>query len=153
MGKIKEKNMSKVITQLKQLQADAHALFIKMHNYHWNVKGMDFFPVHNQTEEIYNTMSTLYDDTAERVLQLGGKPHLTMSELAKATKIKEETKDSFRSIEVVKSIIAEYKYLCKSFSKLSDIAEKEGDKTTTAFADDNVTSLEKQLWMLGAMIK
>jgi starvation-inducible DNA-binding protein len=76
-----------------------------------------------------------------------------MSELAKATRIEEETKDSFRSIEVVKSIISEYKYLCKSFSKLSDTAEKEGDKTTVAFADDNVATLEKQLWMLGAMIK
>ena len=38
--------MSKVIKQLKQIQADAHALYIKVHNYHWNVKGMDFHPVH-----------------------------------------------------------------------------------------------------------
>ncbi len=54
--------MSQVITQLKQLQADSHALYIKIHNYHWHVKGMDFMPVHEQTEEIYNEMSVLYDD-------------------------------------------------------------------------------------------
>ncbi|NKQ41063.1 MAG: DNA starvation/stationary phase protection protein [Sulfurovum sp.] len=145
--------MSKVVTQLKQLQADAHALFIKTHNYHWNVKGMDFYPVHNQTEEIYNTMSVLYDDTAERVIQLGDKPYLTMGQLMKATKIKEETKDSFRSKYVVESIINDFKYLCKSFGKLSTASEDANDKTTAAFADDNVAILEKQIWMLGAMVK
>ncbi len=145
--------MSKVISQLKQIQSDAHALYVKVHNYHWNVQGMDFFPVHNHTEEIYNEMSTLYDDTAERVLQLGEKPYLTMSELIKATKIDEEKKDSFNSKEVVTKIISDYNYLLKSFGKLSDVAEKEGDKTTVTFADDNVVSLEKQLWMLGSMVK
>ena len=57
--------MSKVIKQLKQIQADAHALYIKVHNYHWNVKGMDFHPVHAYTEGLYNEMSVLFDDMAE----------------------------------------------------------------------------------------
>jgi len=145
--------MSKVVSGLKQIQADAHALFIKIHNYHWNVEGMDFHPVHLQTEEIYNTMSTLYDDAAERVIQLGEKPHLTTGQLVKDTKIKEETKNSFRSKYVVESIIKDFKYLGKAFSKLSDAAEDAKDKTTAAFADDNVAILEKQIWMLGAMVK
>lgn len=145
--------MSKTIEQLKQLQADAHALYIKIHNYHWNVEGMDFFPVHNHTEEIYNNMSTLYDDAAERVLQLGEKPYLTMSELLKATKIKEEKGNSFKSKEVVKAIISDYKYLLKSFKDISQTAGDADDKTTEAFADDHVSKLEKDLWMLGNMLK
>lgn len=145
--------MSKVIKQLKQLQADAHALYVKTHNYHWNVKGMDFFPIHNSTEEIYNNMSVLYDDTAERVIQLGGKPHLTMSELVKATKIKEEKGDSFRSKEIMKSIISDCNYLLKSFRDLSEVASEAGDKTTEAFADDHVAKLEKELWMYGSMVQ
>ena len=145
--------MSKVTKNLKQLQADAHALFVKIHNYHWNVKGMDFAPVHLKTEEIYNTMATLYDDAAERVIQLGGKPYLTVSDLAKATNIKEEKGDTFKSKEVVKNIIADYKYLHGLFQELSDEADKANDKTTAAFADDNVAVLEKELWMLDSMIK
>lgn len=145
--------MSKVTKNLKQLQADAHALFVKIHNYHWNVKGMDFAPVHLKTEEIYNTMATLYDDAAERVIQLGGKPYLTLDDLAKATNIKTEKNDTFKSKEVVKNIIADYKYLHKLFQELSDDADKANDKTTAAFADDNVAVLEKELWMLDSMIK
>ena len=145
--------MSKVISHLKQLQADSHALYVKLHNYHWNVKGMDFIPVHNKTEEIYTNMSTLYDDVAERVIQLGDKPYLCMSELAKATKITEEKGDSFKSKEIVKNIIEDFKYLLKLFKKLSDEADKVNDKATTAFADDNITFLEKEIWILGAMLK
>lgn len=145
--------MSKVTKQLKQIQADAHVLFIKIHNYHWNVKGMDFSPVHLKTEEIYNNMAVLYDDAAERTIQLGAKPHLTMGELAKATKIKEEKGDTFKSKEIVKHIIEDFEYLHKSFQDLSDAADDANDKATAAFADDNVAILEKELWMLGSMLK
>jgi DNA-binding ferritin-like protein len=61
--------MSKVIKQLKQIQADAHALYIKVHNYHWNVKGMDFHPVHAYTEGLYNEMSVLFDDMQKNIDQ------------------------------------------------------------------------------------
>jgi len=145
--------MTKVINQLLQLQADAHALYVKIHNYHWNVTGMDFTPVHLKTEEIYTNMSVLYDDAAERIIQLGAKPYLTISALAKATKIKEEKRDTFKSKDVLKNIITDFEYLHKLFSKLSDEAEKAGDKATGAFADDNVALLEKELWMLGSMLK
>ena len=145
--------MSQVISQLKQLQADGHALFVKLHNYHWNVKGMDFNPVHEHTESIYNSMATLYDDAAERVIQLGDTPYLKMSELVSATKIQEENGTSFTSKEIVKSIISDFEYLLKSFKNLSDVADEAGDKTTAAFADDNAASYEKELWILGAMLK
>lgn len=141
------------IKQLKQLQADAHALYVKVHNYHWNVEGMDFFPVHNYTEEIYNNMSELYDATAERILQLGNKPYLTMGELIEATNIKEEKNNSFKSKDVVKAIISDYKYLLEAFTKLSAAAVDQEDKTTEAFADENVAKLQKDLWMLGSMTK
>ena len=145
--------MSKIVKQLKQIQADAHALYIKTHNYHWNVKGMDFFPVHSYTQKIYEEMSELYDDMAEKVLILGEKPYLTIEELAKETKIETETKDSFKSREILESIIKDYKYLLEAFKTLSNTAEKDGDKSTQAFADDKVSKFEKDLWMLGNMVK
>ena len=145
--------MSKVIIELTQLQADAHALYVKIHNYHWNVVGMDFTPVHLKTEEIYTNMGILYDDTAERIIQLGAKPLLTLDTLMKQTKIKTETKDTFKSKYVLKNIIKDFEYLLKVFQRLSDAADKVGDKATAAFADDNVAILEKELWMLGSMLK
>ncbi|MCT7909279.1 DNA starvation/stationary phase protection protein [Arcobacter lacus] len=145
--------MSKVVKQLKQIQADAHALYVKIHNFHWNVKGMDFHPVHSYTEDVYNQMSELYDDMAERVLILGDKPYLTIDELAKATKIETETKDTFKSKEIVEKIIVDFEYLLKAFKKLSETAAEAEDKGTEAFADEKVAKFEKNLWMLGNMVK
>lgn len=145
--------MSKVISQLNQIQADAHALYVKIHNYHWNVKGMDFHPVHSYTEGVYNDMSELYDDAAERAIILGGKALLTIDELVKTTKIKTETGTSFKSKEVVEKIIADFEYLLKSFKELSELAGEADDKGTEAFADDKVAKLEKDLWMLNSMTK
>ena len=142
-----------VILELKQLQADAHGLFVKIHNYHWNVKGLDFHPVHLKTEEMYNSMAVLYDDTAERIIQLGGTPHLKIIELFNAMKIKEEVNSTFTSKEVISNIIEDFEYLLNHFKTLSKISEEDNDRTTISFADNNIATYEKELWMLKAMIK
>jgi len=145
--------MSKVIKQLKQIQADAHALYVKIHNYHWNVKGMDFHPIHSYTQNVYNEMSELYDDAAERVIMLGDKPYLTLEELIKATKIETEKGSSFKSKEIIAKIFKDFDHLLKEFKDLSELASKDEDKTTEAFADEKVAKLEKDLWMLNSMLK
>ena len=145
--------MSSVVKQLKQIQADANALYVKIHNYHWNVKCMDFHPVHAYTEGLYNQMSVLYDDAAERAIILGEKPYLTMQELIDATKIETETADSFKSREIVERIIKDFNYLLDAFKILSDLSSNAGDRGTEAFADEKVAKLEKDLWMLSSMLK
>jgi starvation-inducible DNA-binding protein len=145
--------MSKTVELLKQLQADAQVLFVKFHNYHWNVEGMDFFPVHNQTEEMYNSMATLFDDAAERVIQLGGTPYITLAQVLSASKIKEEENNSFRSKYIVEAIVKDYEYLLDLFKQIDESADSKGDTTTSAFAQDNIANLEKTLWMLGAMLR
>ncbi|NLO17532.1 MAG: DNA starvation/stationary phase protection protein [Arcobacter butzleri] len=145
--------MSKTVELLKQLQADAQVLFVKFHNYHWNVEGMDFFPVHNQTEEMYNSMATLFDDAAERVIQLGGTPYVTLAQVLGASKIKEEENNSFRSKYIVEAIVKDYEYLLDLFKQIDESADSKGDTTTSAFAQDNIANLEKTLWMLGAMLR
>jgi starvation-inducible DNA-binding protein len=114
---------------------------------------MDFHPVHAYTEGLYNEMSVLFDDMAERAIILGDKPYLTIEELSKATKIETEKGDSFKSREIVEKITADFEYLLKSFKKLSVAASEEDDKGTEAFADEKVAKLEKDLWMLGNMQK
>lgn len=142
--------MSKVTKTLKQLQADSHALFLKLHNYHWNIKGMQFFPIHNMTEEAYDAMAELFDATAERVIQLGSKAITSPSELLSLTKIEEEKNDSFDAKTVVDNMIKDYKYLVETFKELADSADDSDDPTTVSLAEDNIADLEKKIWMLEA---
>jgi len=144
--------MNTTITLLNQIQADAHALYVKLHNYHWNVKGMYFYAIHNKTEELYNKMSELYDATAERAIQLGGKAVLTAGALAALTAIEEEKGESFDARAVLGSIIKDLGYLKAKFQELAAAADGQGDSTTVALAEGEIAELEKEIWMLNASV-
>ncbi|RXJ88955.1 DNA starvation/stationary phase protection protein [Arcobacter sp. CECT 8983] len=144
--------MKNHIKQLKVLQASSLVMFTKLHNYHWNIKGMQFFPVHEMTEKMYEQFSTLYDDCAERILQLGNKPFVLLTDLEKNSFIKEDKKSDFEAEYVLKNILADFETFLEEFKKLSKTAEKNDDSTTVTFADDNITHLEKNIWMIKATL-
>lgn len=137
---------------LKQLQADSLVFFTKMHNYHWNVKGKDFPQVHAATEEIYNNFANIFDDLAERIIQLGDIPYVTLKEVLDKAKIKEESKTSFNSKEILESVLEDYKYFLTNFKNLSEVSAKQNDTTTQGYADSQVVHLEKAIWMLNAQL-
>ncbi|EAI4298426.1 DNA starvation/stationary phase protection protein [Campylobacter lari] len=142
-----------VTKQLLQLQADAHHLWVKFHNYHWNVKGLQFFSIHEYTEKAYEEMAELFDDCAERVLQLGEKAIVCSKTLLESAKAPKAQKDCFTPVEVLELIREDYKYLLGEFKKLNEEAEKASDTTTAAFAQENIAKYEKVLWMLNSTIQ
>lgn len=144
--------MKKVIKQLKVVQASSLVMFTKLHNYHWNITGMQFFPIHEMTEKFYDEFNGLYDDAAERILQLGDKPLILLNELSENSVIKEDKKSDFGAEYVLKNILKDFETLLKEFKKLSQLADEAQDNTTVAFADEQVAHLEKNIWMISASL-
>ncbi|MCR6574076.1 Dps family protein [Campylobacter insulaenigrae] len=142
-----------VTKQLLQLQADAHSLWIKFHNYHWNVKGLQFFSVHEYTEKAYEEMAQLFDECAERVLQLGEKAIICPNKLLENAGAPKTQKECFTPVEVLELIREDYKYLLSEFKKLNEVSDKANDTTTAAFAQENIAKYEKVLWMLNSTIQ
>jgi starvation-inducible DNA-binding protein len=140
--------MSKKTEILIKLQADSMVMFTKLHNYHWNIKGMQFYGLHQKTEEFYNTFGTMFDDVAERLLQIGSTPLVTLKDILEKATIKEDNKTTFEAHYIVENILADFDYLTKTLKELG--ANSEGDPTTTAFVDEKVAYLEKEKWMLRA---
>ncbi len=139
---------NKLITQLNNNLADVQVLYVKLHNYHWNIQGPQFFEIHRVTEEYYNFFALQYDDIAERILQLGGKPFNTMKQYLENAQIKEEEKNTFTTEDVVNGLIKDFEYLANQLRHTSDLAGIEKDNTTVNMADDFVQWLEKAIWML-----
>lgn len=137
---------------LKQLQADALVFFTKVHNYHWNVKGKDFPQVHSTTEGIYNNFAEIFDSLAERIIQLGDTPYVTLKEVLDKAKVKEDSKTSFKSKEILESVLEDYKYFLANFRELSKVAAKQDDTTTQGYVDSQVAHLEKAIWMINAQL-
>ena len=144
--------MNKIVQTLKQIQADSAVFYIKLHNYHWNVKGADFHPVHSALENMYDEITEQMDEVAERVIQIGEKPFVTLKDMLAASKIKEDKGTSFGSKTILKSILPDYEYFLKSFRELSDLADDANDKATVGLADEKIAALEKAIWMLKAQL-
>lgn len=141
---------AQLISKLNKNLSNLQVLYVKLHNYHWNVKGMRFFQIHNLTEEYYEKLAGLYDEVAERILQIGGKPFSSMSEYLENADIKEEARKEFGEEEILRNILADFELLLSEYKAISDVADELGDKGTVGFADENIGHFEKAIWMLKA---
>jgi starvation-inducible DNA-binding protein len=141
---------TELIQQLNRTLSNIQVLYIKLHNYHWNVKGPNFFNIHNLTEEYYNYFGEQFDEVAERILQLQAKPLTTLQEYTGNATLKEESRKDFSHGEVIQNLIADFRVVHQDFQKLSTLASENEDSTTAALADENLQWLEKALWMLQA---
>lgn len=144
--------MSKIIEGLNRLTADSMALYQKLHHYHWNVTGEDFFALHAKFEELYNYFSVVLDDSAERVLTLGGTPPRTLGEVLETTQIHEDG-GLPEPQDMVKAIIADFHKVLESTLPIAEAADEARDRATAAMLDDLRVRLEKEIWLLSAYIK
>lgn len=142
-----------LIDKLNKTLSDIQVVYVKLHNYHWNVQGPHFFNIHNLTEEYYEYFAEQYDEIAERVLQLGGTPFSRMKDYLEHATVKEDSNTVFTAQPVLQNLLNDFGYLQQEFKKLSVQAAETGDTTTGNLADDNVQWLEKAMWMLSASLK
>lgn len=142
----------KLLVLMNKNLANLQLLYVKLHNYHWNVKGMNFKQVHELTESYYEYYAKQYDDVAERILQLGGKPLSSMKDYLTAASIKEEIKNDFDGKFVLSSVLRDFELLNSEFKGISKAADDDNDVPTSNIADENVAWLEKQIWMIKASL-
>lgn len=151
--KRKENNMSKVIDRLTHHVADMNVLYVKLHNFHWNLEGADFLTVHAKIEEYYNELHDQMDALAERAVQLGGKAPGCMKEYLSLACLKEEATKAFKSRDVFASMKGDYEALVREFKETLKEADSEGDIATSDLMGELIDSFEKTIWMVGASLK
>ncbi len=140
---------AEITDSLNQLLANYSVHYQKLRNFHWNVKGADFFDVHEQFEEQYNDVKVAIDDIAERIRVFGQTPLSTMREYLDAAEIKESGTD-LTSMEMVKEIIRDYEVLLEYMFKVIEYAIDNGDSGTEDMVKSFVKKTEKNHWMMSA---
>ncbi len=143
--------MSAEVTKgLNSLAADAMVLYQKLHHYHWNISGKEFFSLHAKFQELYEYFALVLDDVAERVLTIGGKPPRTLAEVLTLASLKEDPDLPKNEKEFIQNTIADLQALVTSIHKLTETAEKANDRGTIVLLDDLSGQIEKHIWMLKA---
>lgn len=134
----------------KQL-ANWTVLFMKLHHYHWYVKGEHFFTLHDKFEELYGEAAANIDDLAERLLAVGGQPIGTLKESLEYASVKEATGNETAG-EMVKAIAEDFGLMMGELKEGIDIAADDGDVSTEDLLLAIYASIEKHKWMLDAFV-
>ncbi|MEF2967606.1 Dps family protein [Paenibacillus sp. M1] len=137
--------------QLNLQIANWTVLYTKLHNFHWFVKGPNFFTLHEKFEELYNEAAGNIDELAERLLAIGGKPVATLSEsLAIATL--SEAKGGETPEGMVAAVVADFGVVIDELKQGMAAAEAAEDEATSDLLLGIVSALEKHNWMLNAYL-
>jgi starvation-inducible DNA-binding protein len=149
---IAKKDREAVAKQLARLLADTYSLYLKTHNFHWNVTGPQFNSLHAMFETQYNALWLAADEVAERIRILDVFAPGSYSQFAKLTSIKEEPgvpewKD------MVAQLVEGHEIAAATSRDTIKAAEAVGDEGTADMVTGRLKDHEKTAWMLRSLLK
>ncbi|WP_459212442.1 Dps family protein [Aquimarina rhabdastrellae] len=137
------------VDALNVLLADYHLHYQKLRNFHWNVKGQNFFQLHEKFEELYEDAKLKIDEIAERILTLRAQPVSNFSDYLQLSNIKEASSDLVDH-DMVSAILSDYEILLNQLNTVTKLAEDTEDNGTLDITGTYIGELEKTSWMLHA---
>jgi starvation-inducible DNA-binding protein len=141
--------MANIHEVLNKQIANWSVLYVKLHNYHWYVKGQQFFTLHAKFQELYEEAALHVDEIAERLLALQGKPVAKMADYLSLASVK-EADGSENAQQMVAATIADFSTIVGELKSGISLAQEAGDETTADMLLAIHTALEKHVWMLRA---
>jgi len=142
-------NVSKeqVVTALSKLLADTYTLYLKTHNYHWNVTGPMFNTLHTLFETEYTEYALAVDEIAERIRAVGARAPGSYSEFAEIASVKED-RGSPPALEMIANLVADQETTAESARRVVKAAEAAGDQASADLGVRRMETHEKNAWML-----
>lgn len=133
---------------LNEYLSDLKVLACKLQNYHWNVKGKDFFIMHEKLEEYYACANKSIDEIAESILMLGGQPVGSLKDFSANARIKEAINEKICSMEIFNTLIQDYNTLLEKTIKIKEEADNKKIYLISTIMDDLINDYNKKIWML-----
>ena len=148
---ISKKDRAAIADGLGHLLADTYSLYLKTHNFHWNVTGPMFQTLHLMFETQYNELWTATDLIAERIRSLGHFAPGSYTEFGKLSSIK-ETPGVPKAREMIKLLVSGHEAVTRTARSLYPAVEKAGDEATADLLTQRIQLHEKTAWMLRSLL-
>ena len=148
---IGDKDRKKIATQLSKLLADSYTLYLKTHNYHWNVTGPQFNALHTMFEQQYTELAAAVDEIAERIRALGITAPGSYSEFARLTAVEEGTGQESAE-EMIRQLVVGQEAVVRTARKAFPAADAANDEPTADLLTQRMQVHEKNAWMLRSML-
>jgi starvation-inducible DNA-binding protein len=141
-----------VALELTHLLADTYTLYLKTHNFHWNVTGPMFQTLHLMFETQYNELALAVDLIAERLRALGHVAPGSYAEYSRLTSIPEST-DVPPATEMVDQLAAGQEAVVRTARKAFKAADAASDQVTLDLLTQRMQIHEKTGWMLRSLLE
>ena len=133
---------------LYQCVAETAVTTMMAQNFHWNVTGMAFGPLHALFQEIYEDHFTAQEDLAERIRSIGHTVDGRLQSMVNASKVVEDEAGAVKTdVEMISSLLEAQRTLAATLSGVSDIAANVGDKLTEDLCVERGRVHEKFAWL------
>ncbi len=137
---------------LAGLLADTYTLYLKTHNFHWNVKGPMFSSLHLMFETQYTELALAVDEIAERIRALGEAAPGSYREFGALTGL-DEAQGGEKALEMVAQLAADHEKVSARARSLFPLVDKAGDQPTADLLTRRMEIHEKTAWMLRSLLE
>jgi len=149
---INQQDRKEIADGLSRLLADTYTLYLKTHNYHWNVTGPMFQTLHLMFETQYTELALAVDLIAERIRALGYPAPGTYGDYSKLSSIKEEPGVP-KAEEMIRLLVSGQESVVRTARSIFPAAEKANDEPTADLLTQRMQIHEKTAWMLRSLLE
>lgn len=149
---ISDKDRKKIADGLSKLLADTYTLYLKTHNFHWNVTGPMFNTLHLMFEGQYTELALAVDLIAERIRALGYPAPGTYQAFAKLSSIAEE-QGVPNATEMIQQLVAGQEAVTRTARSIFPVVDAASDEPTADLLTQRMQLHEKNAWMLRSLLE
>jgi starvation-inducible DNA-binding protein len=139
-----------IASGLSHVLADSYALYLKTHNFHWNVEGPRFRDLHLMFEEQYTELAGAVDLIAERIRALGQYAPGSFGQFTRLASIK-DAEGVPKAEDMVKQLAADHEIVEQTIRSVLPAAQRAADEVTVGLLVDRLAVHEKTAWMLHSL--
>lgn len=143
--------MDEIIKNLNELLSDLNVFYRKLQNYHWNIKGKNFFTIHFKLEEYYNEVNEQIDEIAEHILSLGYQPLGTMKDYLQISKISEAENEKICEDDVFTNVMQDMQIILDRLLTIKKLSDQNNEYMTSSLCDEYMLEYSKKIWMIKQM--
>lgn len=149
---IPETQRKAIADGLGNLLADSYTLYLKTHNFHWNVKGKMFQTLHTMFETQYTELALAVDLIAERIRALGYNAPGSYSAYAQRSSIKDATGDE-NADEMIRQLVEGQEAVVRRARGIFELTDKAADEASADLLTQRIQLHEKTAWMLRSLLE
>lgn len=150
---ITENDRKTISDGLGRVLADTYTLYLKTHNFHWNVTGPMFTTLHAMFEEQYNALALAVDEIAERIRALGYPAPGSYQQFAGLTEVKDTAATPPSALDMVRELVSANETVVRTARALFSAADDAADESTADLLTQRMQYHEKTAWMLRSLLE